>query len=401
MHSRLGSMTLSQLAFPGESNLHFPWEKSHWDNTVVWGKKKEAFTDLSVLRFVSVPVLPLGPHPTVAHDQKKKSHVPLSRREGLMATEMETHRQCSTQSRGTEDCTQCCPEANKSYVLWNKMLPQNLSFPWCRDIVNCRNAKTFSLKVLAGSPSHGGDVKVRVFWHKPTQLAHSFFFYSALGIYFCFYHPFNCSSFLKFSFSPDIIPSGWLDSKHKRTSSVNFSEIAKVSENSEAAFRWTSSEPGSHPSEVTEYWWGPSGLQWGHNHQSPQERWTWQLSKLPSCPLDRCPLQGHGTFHMRRKLMDHLESSGSMSIDSKFWWRQGLIDPRFDGSKVRWILGSTHPRTLTKPNPNYNLTITVTHRSLEPLTLESIDPWIHLHLDLFTLGSIKLICFGLCGSISP
>ena len=30
---------LLQLAFPGESNLNFPWEKSHWDNIVV--KKKE------------------------------------------------------------------------------------------------------------------------------------------------------------------------------------------------------------------------------------------------------------------------------------------------------------------------------------------------------------------------
>ena len=30
---------LSQLAFPGESNPNFPWEKSHWGNTVV--KKKE------------------------------------------------------------------------------------------------------------------------------------------------------------------------------------------------------------------------------------------------------------------------------------------------------------------------------------------------------------------------
>ena len=32
-------------------------------------------------------------------------------------------------------------------------------------------------------------------------------FYSALGVYFCLYGPFNCISFLKFSFSPDIIPS--------------------------------------------------------------------------------------------------------------------------------------------------------------------------------------------------
>ena len=29
MHCRLGSATLSQLAFPGESNPNFPWEKSH------------------------------------------------------------------------------------------------------------------------------------------------------------------------------------------------------------------------------------------------------------------------------------------------------------------------------------------------------------------------------------
>ena len=35
MHRRLGSATLSQLAFPGERNPNFPWEKSHWDNTVV------------------------------------------------------------------------------------------------------------------------------------------------------------------------------------------------------------------------------------------------------------------------------------------------------------------------------------------------------------------------------
>ena len=40
MHHRLGSATLSQLAFPRESNLNFPWEKSHLDNTVVKKKKK-------------------------------------------------------------------------------------------------------------------------------------------------------------------------------------------------------------------------------------------------------------------------------------------------------------------------------------------------------------------------
>ena len=39
MHSKLSSATLSQLAFPGgKSNPNFPWEKTHWDNTVVKSK---------------------------------------------------------------------------------------------------------------------------------------------------------------------------------------------------------------------------------------------------------------------------------------------------------------------------------------------------------------------------
>ena len=37
MHLGSGSAT-AQLAFPGESNPNFPWEKSPWDNTIV--KKK-------------------------------------------------------------------------------------------------------------------------------------------------------------------------------------------------------------------------------------------------------------------------------------------------------------------------------------------------------------------------
>ena len=47
MHSMFGRATLSQLAFPREGNLNFPWEKSHWDNTVV--KKKDVLDDMSVL----------------------------------------------------------------------------------------------------------------------------------------------------------------------------------------------------------------------------------------------------------------------------------------------------------------------------------------------------------------
>ena len=43
MHRRLGSATLSQLAFPGDGNPIFPWKKSHWDNTVVKKKKVKTF----------------------------------------------------------------------------------------------------------------------------------------------------------------------------------------------------------------------------------------------------------------------------------------------------------------------------------------------------------------------
>ena len=63
MHRRLGSVTLSQLAFPGESNLNFPWEKSHWQNTFVKSfqkfkkevksKKKKFFFNLPLF---SVPL---------------------------------------------------------------------------------------------------------------------------------------------------------------------------------------------------------------------------------------------------------------------------------------------------------------------------------------------------------
>ena len=35
MYRRLGSATPSQQAFPREGNPNFPWEKPHWDNTVV------------------------------------------------------------------------------------------------------------------------------------------------------------------------------------------------------------------------------------------------------------------------------------------------------------------------------------------------------------------------------
>ena len=44
MHCRLGSATLSQLAFPMESNPNFPWEKSQWGKTVFKKKKLQGCT---------------------------------------------------------------------------------------------------------------------------------------------------------------------------------------------------------------------------------------------------------------------------------------------------------------------------------------------------------------------
>ena len=53
MHLKLGSATRSQLAFPRESNLNFPWEKSQWDNIVVKKQHKKWHTHLA--RFCSWP----------------------------------------------------------------------------------------------------------------------------------------------------------------------------------------------------------------------------------------------------------------------------------------------------------------------------------------------------------
>ena len=39
IHPWLGGAILLKLAFPGEGNPNFPWENSHWDNTVVKKKK--------------------------------------------------------------------------------------------------------------------------------------------------------------------------------------------------------------------------------------------------------------------------------------------------------------------------------------------------------------------------
>ena len=48
MRRRLSCATLSQLAFLGESNPNFPWEKSHWDNTVQKVNPRDAFATQSL-----------------------------------------------------------------------------------------------------------------------------------------------------------------------------------------------------------------------------------------------------------------------------------------------------------------------------------------------------------------
>ena len=49
LHRRLGSATLSQMAFPRESNPSFSWEKSEWDNTVVTTTTKSRASGVSYI----------------------------------------------------------------------------------------------------------------------------------------------------------------------------------------------------------------------------------------------------------------------------------------------------------------------------------------------------------------
>ena len=48
MHWRLVNATLSQLSFPGESNLNFSREKCQWDNAIVKKEKKKCVRPLSL-----------------------------------------------------------------------------------------------------------------------------------------------------------------------------------------------------------------------------------------------------------------------------------------------------------------------------------------------------------------
>ena len=98
---------------------------------------------------------------------------------------------------------------------------------------------------------------VLCFWHKPTELAHSFLFCSC--VYFCLNCPFNCISFHKFSrqlsafslsscglisallvlstlylfmkvsLSPDIILCGWLGLKHQLTNQPTYEHRSEMS----------------------------------------------------------------------------------------------------------------------------------------------------------------------------
>ena len=108
-----------------------------------------------------------------------------------------------------------------------------------------REAVNSFIGVPTGSPSHGEVVTVYVYDINQPSLPTSFLFCSC--VYFCLYGPFSCISFHKFSrhlyifwlcpsslisavlvlstiylftkvsFNPDIIPSGWLGSKHQLT----------------------------------------------------------------------------------------------------------------------------------------------------------------------------------------
>ena len=98
------------------------------------------------------------------------------------------------------------------------------------------------LSFPTSSPSRGGDVAVYVFWHKPAELAHSFFSvlvsvsvsmalsavshfinstdnsllsHSVLPVLFLPYLFFQVCTSLWKSLSPDIIPCGWLGLKHQ------------------------------------------------------------------------------------------------------------------------------------------------------------------------------------------
>ena len=73
MHCRLGSATLSQLPFPGESNLNFSWVKSKWGNKVVKNKQKQKNPqDAAIL----VRSLATKIRKTFAHDVIRTSATP-------------------------------------------------------------------------------------------------------------------------------------------------------------------------------------------------------------------------------------------------------------------------------------------------------------------------------------
>ena len=126
---------------------------------------------------------------------------------------------------------------------------QELTHEW-RQFRTLKLTVTPCVHFLMGSFSRGWDVAVYV-WHKPTELAHSFF-YSVLvsiSVYMAFsvvfhsitspdnspfshsvlpvlslpYWSFQLHTSLRVSFSPDIIHSGWRGTKHQLTNSLTHS----------------------------------------------------------------------------------------------------------------------------------------------------------------------------------
>ena len=159
----------------------------------------------------------------------------------------------STNTLGIKVSTRC-------FIFWttllwnNRIFTQGFDSKWhaferkrlCDDsFLNDSSWKYFQDNCFRGLPFTWWGRYGLCLGNEPTELAHSFFFLSCSCVYFCPYGPFNCISFHKFSrqlsvfslssagfisallvlsticlfmkapFSPDIIPSGLLGSKHQ------------------------------------------------------------------------------------------------------------------------------------------------------------------------------------------
>ena len=86
MHRRLVSATV---AFSGESNPNFPWEKSHWGNTVVLfssnDKLKNKCTSDQQHQTIITPLAP-----TAGYHRRRKSIPPLLRAQSYRRFSLES-----------------------------------------------------------------------------------------------------------------------------------------------------------------------------------------------------------------------------------------------------------------------------------------------------------------------